>query len=177
MRLLWAYEHDFTAISPFLSQRIGTLCNHPCCSLWLEQRTTGWRSGRSEGDSNSLSAGYVPMDLLLLTQELRFLGDFAGPSHGAPSISFGAPFEDRMSITASGDGLTSSEDEGAVELPPLGVVTTATPDPELMAMLARAAVSIGLDVNRPPSPEPCRLDDWFLGAAHRCLFSRRCMRS
>ncbi len=31
-------------------------------------------------------------------------------------------------------------------------------------MLARAAVSIGLEVNRPPSPEPSRLDDCFLGA-------------
>ncbi len=49
-------------------------------------------------------------------------------------------------------------------LPPLGVVATAAPDPELTAMLARAAVSIGLEVNRPPSPEPSRLDDWFLGA-------------
>ncbi len=66
-----------------------------------------------------------------------FLGDFAGPSHGAPSISFGEPFLDRMSIAASGDGLTSSEDEGAVGLPPSGVVATAAPDPELTAMLAR----------------------------------------
>ncbi len=31
-------------------------------------------------------------------------------------------------------------------------------------MLARAVVSIGLKVNRPPSPEPSQLDDWFLGA-------------
>ncbi len=45
-----------------------------------------------------------------------FPGDFAGPSHGASSISFGAPSVDRMSIAASGDGFTSSEDEGAVEL-------------------------------------------------------------
>ncbi len=66
MRLLWAYEHDFAAISPFLSQRIGTFCHHPRWSLWLEQRTTGWRSGRSEGDSKSLSVGYIPTDLLLL---------------------------------------------------------------------------------------------------------------
>ncbi len=95
---------------------------------------------------------------------VRFPGDFAGQSHGAPSISFGAPSADRMSIAASGDGLTSSEDEGAVGLPPSGVVATAAPDPELTAMLARAAVSIGLEVNRPPSPEPSRLDDWFLGA-------------
>ncbi len=95
---------------------------------------------------------------------VRFPGDFAGLSHGAPSISFGAPSVDRMSIAASGDGFTSSEDEGAVGLPPSGVVATAAPDPELTAMLARAAMSIGLEVNRPPSPEPSRLDDWFLGA-------------
>ncbi len=75
-----------------------------------------------------------------------------------------------MSIAASGDGFTSSEDEGAVGLPPSGVVATAAPDPELTAMLARVAVSIGLEVNRPPSPEPSRLDDW-------CLSSRRYMRS
>ncbi len=95
---------------------------------------------------------------------VRCQGDFAGPSHGAPSISFGAPSVDRMLIAASGDGFTSSEDEGAVGLPPSGVVATAAPDPELTAMLARAAVSIGLEVNRPSSPEPSRLDDWFLGA-------------
>ncbi len=94
---------------------------------------------------------------------VRLLDDFAGSSHGMASISFGAPPEDSMSIAASGDGLTSSEDEGAVELPPSGVVATAAPDLELTAMLARAAASIGLEVNRPPSPEPSRLDDWFLG--------------
>ncbi len=49
---------------------------------------------------------------------IRFPGDFAGPSHRAPSISFGASSVDRMSIAASGDGFTSSEDEGAVGLPP-----------------------------------------------------------
>ncbi len=96
---------------------------------------------------------------------VQFPGDFAGPSHGVPNISFGAPSVDRMLIAASWDGFTSPEDEGAVGLPPSGVVVTATPDQELMAMLARAAVSIGLEVNRPPSPEPSRLDDWFLGAA------------
>ncbi len=115
---------------------------------------------------------------------VRFPGDFAGLSHGAPSISFGAPSVDRMSIAASGDGFTSSEDEGAVGLPPTGVVATAALGPELTAMLARAAVSIGLEVNRSPSPEPSRLDDCFSerGAAHhhallRCLSSWRCMRS
>ncbi len=117
MRLLWAYEYDFTAISPFLYERIGTLCRHPCWSLWFEQRIAGWRSGRSEGYCKSLSAGHAPTDLLLLTQ------------------------------------LTSRPVPGWFP-----------GDPELTAMLARAAVSIGLEVNRPPSPEPSRLDDWFLGA-------------
>ncbi len=70
-----------------------------------------------------------------------------------------------MSIAASGDGHTSSEDEGAVGLPPSGVVATAAPDPELTAMLALAAVIIGLEVNR-----PSRLDDWFLGAGRGCAF-------
>ncbi len=49
-----------------------------------------------------------------------------------------------------------------------------------MAMLARAAVNIGLEVNRPPSPRPSRLDDWFLGAGRaqnrtllRCPFTAR----
>ncbi len=115
---------------------------------------------------------------------VRFPGDFDGLSHGAHSISFGAPSVDRMSIAALGDGLTSSEDEGAVGLPPSGVVVTAAPDPELTAMLARAAMSIGLEVNRPPVPSP---RGWTIGfsergAAHnralpRCLSSQRCMRS
>ncbi len=39
---------------------------------------------------------------------VRFPGDFAGLSHGAPSISFGAPSVDRMLIAASGDGFTDS---------------------------------------------------------------------
>ncbi len=60
---------------------------------------------------------------------VRFPGDFAGLSHGAPSISFGAPSVDRMSIAASGDGFTSSEDEGAVGLPPSGVVATRRTGP------------------------------------------------
>ncbi len=64
-----------------------------------------------------------------------------------------------MSIAVLGDGVTSSEDEDSAGLPPSGVVATIAPDPELTAILARAAVRIGLEVNRPPSPEPSRLDD------------------
>ncbi len=110
---------------------------------------------------------------------VRFPGDFAGPSHGAPSISFGVPSVDRMSIAASGDGFMSSEDEGAVGLPPLGVVATAAPDPELTAMLARAggqqtAQSRALAAGRLVSRSGARLTTALYS---RCLSSRRCMRS
>ncbi len=47
-----------------------------------------------------------------------------------------------MSISASGEGLTSSEDEGAVGLPPSCVVATATLDPELTAMLGARPQSV-----------------------------------
>ncbi len=77
---------------------------------------------------------------------VRFQGDFAGSSHGAASISFGAPPNNMMLIAASADGLTYA------------------PDPELTAMLARAALSIGLKIKSPPRPEPSRLNDWFLRA-------------
>ncbi len=53
MRLLWVYEHDFV----------------PLWKDWHpQQRIAGWHSGRSEGYCKSLSAGYIPTDLLLLTQ-------------------------------------------------------------------------------------------------------------
>ncbi len=48
-------------------------------------------------------------------------------------------------------------------MPPSGVIATAVRDSEQTAMLTRAAVSFGLEVNRPLSPEPSQLDDWLLG--------------
>lgn len=128
------------------------------------------QSPRTSNSSRSAGPVWLPVD-------------FAGLSLGGPSISSCAPPEDQVSMTASGDGLSSSEDEDSAVLPPSGVVTTAESDPELTAMLARALVSIRLEVNIPPSPEHSRLDDWFSArsAAHNrimpwFLSSRRCMR-
>ncbi len=53
---------------------------------------------------------------------VRLPGDSAVPSHG---VSFGAPLEDQMSIAASGDGQSSSEDENSAGLPPSGVKAAA----------------------------------------------------
>ncbi len=98
------------------------------------------------------------------SHRLVFPDELAGSSDRAgPSISFGAPADDRMSIAASGDELGSGEDDSAA-LPPSGRVALPESDPELTAMLSRAAESIGLHYRPPPSPEHSRLDDWFLGA-------------
>ncbi len=98
------------------------------------------------------------------SHRLGFPDEYAGSSDRAgPSISFGAPADDGISITASGDELGSGEDDSAA-LPPSGRVALPESDPELTAMLSRAAESIGLHYRRPPSSERSRLDDWFLGA-------------
>ncbi len=98
------------------------------------------------------------------SHRLGFPDEYAGSSDRAgPSISFGAPADDGISITASGDELGSGEDDSAA-LPPSGRVALPESDPELTAMLSRAAESIGLHYRPPPSPERSRLDDWFLGA-------------
>ncbi len=60
-----------------------------------------------------------------------------------------------------------SGDDGSVTLPPFGrsAVPDSDPDAEMVAMLARAAESVGLEWRPPPCPEPSRLDNWFLGVA------------
>ncbi len=89
-----------------------------------------------------------------------------GPSQRcAPSVSFGAPLDDRMSIAASEDESDFAGDDASAQLPPSGMVAVPETDPEMMAMLSRAANRVGLVWNPPPCPEPSRLDDWFLGVA------------
>ncbi len=69
-----------------------------------------------------------------------------------------------MSIAASEEVLWSSEAEDSAEQPPAAGVAQSESEAELMAMLLRAAKSIGLEVNSSPSPESSRLDDWYLGS-------------
>ncbi len=91
----------------------------------------------------------------------------AGPSHGGgvPLVSFGAPPDDRMSIATSEGESDQSGDDSSVPLPPSGQSAVPYSDPEMVAMLARAAESVGLEWRPPPCPESSRLDDWFLGVA------------
>ncbi len=56
---------------------------------------------------------------------------------GTPPVSFGAPPDDQMSITASEGELSLSGDDDSAALPPSGVVALSEPDPEMTAMLSR----------------------------------------
>ncbi len=115
---------------------------------------------RASPSSTSLRASHSSST----SHRLGFPDEYAGSSDRAgPSISFGAPADDGISITASEDELGSGEDDSAA-LPPSGRVALPESDPELTTMLSRAAESIGLHYRPPPSPERSRLDDWFLGA-------------
>ncbi len=80
------------------------------------------------------SHSYSTSHLLVFPDELAGSSDRAGPS-----ISFGVPSDDRMSIATLGDELGSGDD------------------------LSRAIESVGLHWRPPPSPECSRLDDCFLG--------------
>lgn len=86
------------------------------------------------------------------SQPVEFRGEAAVPSKEEPSVSFGAPADDRMSITALRDELGSGEEDSAA-LPPSGKVALPKSDPELTAMLFLAAESVGLQWKALPSPE------------------------
>lgn len=88
---------------------------------------------------------------------MELLVERAGPSLGGPVISFGAPPDDQMSIVTSES--ESSGDEDSAALLPLGRVALPEPDPELMAMLFRAAERVGLEW-RPPL---CPSEGWMIG--------------
>ncbi|KAL0149660.1 hypothetical protein M9458_055035, partial [Cirrhinus mrigala] len=87
----------------------------------------------------------------------------APPSKSGPSVSFGAPPEEEMSISASEDEQSAGEAGASAEQRPSAVAVPSETDAELSAMLLRAAEGIGVEVPMVPPPDPSRLDDWFLG--------------
>lgn len=139
--------------------RVPSAFTHPCSSAQSSARMV-----------NTLGDLRVTLGLFLLGQSPRSSGsssalcavepgDGAGLFHGGPSVSFGTPDEDQMSIAALKSGLLSSEEKDEAELPPSGVIAHAESDSELTAMLALVAVGFGLQWNSPPCPEHSRVDD------------------
>ncbi len=99
-----------------------------------------------------------------------------------------SPWWPDVDCCIGGWALSLSGDVDSAALHPSGVVALSEPDPEMTAMLSRAAENVGLVWNPPPRPDSSRLDKWFLGggrAATRMVsqrpppvpFSRKCMRS
>ncbi|KAL0192149.1 hypothetical protein M9458_010445, partial [Cirrhinus mrigala] len=79
-------------------------------------------------------------------------------SRGEPSVSFGAPEEDRMSVALE-EGLPSAEADDSAEQSSTAGAAQSEADAEVAAMLLRAAKGIGVEVFKAPSPEPSQLDD------------------
>ncbi len=141
-------EHDIAMLrSRYLLARRGgiPLAMPRSSSSGLRRATSSHGQGdlritvRASPSSTSLRASHSSST----SHRLVFPDELAGSSDRAgPSISFGAPADDRMSIAASGDELGSGEDDSAA-LPPSGRVALPESDPELTAMLSRAAESIG----------------------------------
>ncbi len=108
-----------------------------------------------------------------------------GPSQRcAPSVSFGAPLDDRMSIAASEGESDFGGDDASAQLPPSGTVAVPDMDPEMMAMISRAANKVWLVWNPPHVPNPwgwtIGFSGWHelvLSIPPRFLYSRRCMKS
>ncbi len=79
-------------------------------------------------------------------QPVELLKECVGPStRSVPAVSFSASPDDRM-LTAASEGepeLSGEEDSAA--LPPFGMVAMPESDPEMTAMLSRAAMRVGLE--------------------------------
>ncbi|KAL0175185.1 hypothetical protein M9458_031153, partial [Cirrhinus mrigala] len=88
--------------------------------------------------------------------------DFESSSQYGLDLLFGAPAEEKAGSVAS-EGEPSEADVMAEPTAPAGE-SQSVADAEMAAALKRAAKEIRVVWVPPPSPEPSRLDDWFLGS-------------
>ncbi|KAI2655623.1 Transposon Ty3-G Gag-Pol polyprotein [Labeo rohita] len=93
---------------------------------------------------------------------MESLDDFESSSQYGLDLLFGAPAEEKAGSVAS-EGEPSEADVTAELTAPAGE-SQSVADAEMAAALKRAAKEIGVVWVPPPSPEPSRLDDWFLGS-------------
>ncbi len=90
---------------------------------------------------SALPSGNQPPRNTCTPQPVELPGERGGPSQRcAPSVSFGAPPDDRMSIAASEGESDFSGDDASAQLPPSG--TVAVPDTDL-CLLQRPAEGKG----------------------------------
>lgn len=91
---------------------------------------------------------------------LCLVEQFNVASHDAPDFSFWALDEEELSTAALEDRPMPSDAEVSAELPPLDAMAQCKT--ELVAMIAWATESFGLEWNPPPCPEHSRwmIDIW-----------------
>ncbi len=100
-------------------------CLHADIHTWSVRSAIrgGAASGGVRGDLRSTVRASPPHPSSTL-QPVELPKEHAGPSagRGAPRVSFGAPFDDQMSIAASEGEPSLSRDDDPAALPPSGVV-------------------------------------------------------
>ncbi len=174
MFFLWGHDHLGVAQkSPAMSKMAGSLCL--CCDLAFVLATgfEDYGEGFPKWSSSPLKhsaagGGAVGSDWCLcrVGYSTRFLRC--------------SPWWPDVDRCIGGRALSLSGDDDSAALPPSGVVALSEPDPEMTAMLSRAAENVGLVWNPPPRADPSRLDEWFLGGGRaplRCHSFQKCMRS
>ncbi len=159
MRLLWVYEHELATISPLFCEKRVTLCCYPSQYLSGSSREPPASAlGELMVTIRASPPDHCPHGPLIARSSC------SAPKWFRWSASRGC--QHFIQCTPGGSEVDRSIRGWAIILrgwrfdgaAPLGCRH------QLTAMLAQAAMSIGLEVNRLPSPEPSRLDDWFLGA-------------
>ncbi|CAM4684078.1 unnamed protein product [Leuciscus chuanchicus] len=128
--------------------------------LALSEEEYGWmREGLvGGGDTHYLFFISKPSSCKNLNQYFQEAWAGMGLPISGPPSPHTAPADGVMSLTASQGGLDSFGNEDSTALPPSGVSALVESDPELMAMISRAAESIGWSgAALPPSAVGLRL--------------------
>ncbi|KAI2653488.1 Transposon Ty3-G Gag-Pol polyprotein [Labeo rohita] len=116
-----------------------------------------------ERQGDDVLPGMSPQTVHPVCPPMESQDDFESSSQYGLDLLFGAPAEEKAGSVAS-EGEPSEADVTAELTAPAGG-SQSVADAEMAAALKRAAKEIGVVWVPPPSPEPSRLDDWFLGSA------------
>ncbi|KAL0172912.1 hypothetical protein M9458_033223, partial [Cirrhinus mrigala] len=122
----------------------------------------------TEGEREELSdvlPGKSPLTAHPMCSPMECPDDFESSSQYGLDLLFRAPAEEKEGSSAlSGGECEPSEADVAAEFTAPAAESQSVADAEMAAALQWAAKEIGIVWVPPPSPNPSRLDDWFLGS-------------
>ncbi|KAI2643795.1 hypothetical protein H4Q32_029973 [Labeo rohita] len=133
--------------------------------------TSGYKAGvmcveEERGELSEALPGASPQAARSTCLPMECPNDFESSSQYGLDLLFGLPAEEKACSAASKGECEPSEADTATELTAPVAKSQSVADAEMAAALQRAAKEIGVVWVPPPSPEPSRLDDWFLGSGH-----------